>query len=190
MDKRSKSIGIYLPSMTIGGAEEVAKNLCKGFINIGYDVDLVLVEKRGKLIEEIPKDVNIIDLGSGRVSTSIMPLYKYIITNKPDYFYSMMTESNVISSILSTVICNHTEIILSEHNMISHSIHSNKDRLIFHIAKAVYPLADHIVTVSEGVKQDLVKNLGISSEKCSTIYNPLDIGHIQQEAKKQPAHPI
>lgn len=71
MSKRT-SIAIYLKSMSIGGAERVALNLCKGLVNRRYDVNLVLIEPTGDLLSDVPGEVSIIDLESSRVLTSFL----------------------------------------------------------------------------------------------------------------------
>jgi glycosyltransferase involved in cell wall biosynthesis len=62
------------------------------------------------------------------------------------------------------------------------------DGIIAHVAsstvrllmKALYPRADRIVAVSEGVGRDLVNNFGLSVEKIEVIYNCVNIEKVQQ----------
>ena len=41
-----------------------------------------------------------------------------------------------------------------------------------------------IISVSEGVKNDLVKNLGLESKDITTIYNPVDKDRLRELADK------
>ena len=44
--------------------------------------------------------------------------------------------------------------------------------------------ADHVVTVSEGVRQDLLDNFGVKPKKCTTIYNSCDLSAIRDDCLK------
>ncbi len=174
--------------MSVGGAERVALNLCKGFVNCGYDVDLVLVEATGDLLSEVPEDVSIIDLKSSRVLTSLPPLRRYLSSQQPDVLYSMMTEPNVAAIAAHYFTKADTKLIISEHNTLSISAESIKDQLIMRIAANVYPIADHVVAVSEGVRRDLYANTRLTSGTVSMIYNPIDVDAIRRQAVDQNEH--
>jgi len=176
------SVAIYLTSMSVGGAERVALNLCKGFVNRGYDVDLVLVEATGDLLFEVPDGVSIINLESSRVLTSLLPLRRYLSSRQPDVLYSMMTEPNLVAIAAHYSAKVDTRLIISEHNTLSISAESIKDKLVMHIAANIYPIADHVVAVSEGVQRDLYANTRLISGMVSMIYNPIDVDTIREQA--------
>jgi glycosyltransferase involved in cell wall biosynthesis len=181
-----QTIGIYLTSMTMGGAERVARNLCKGLVDSGYQVDLVLVEATGGLLNDLPDAVSVIDLNSSRVLRSLGPLREYLSTREPDILYSMMTEPNVVAVIAHRLASADSRLVVSEHNMLSHSSESVKDQLARAGAWTLYPLADDVVAVSEGVRDDLVANTRLSSADISVIYNPVDVEPIREQA----THPV
>src|SRR5699024_1135328 len=47
-----------------------------------------------------------------------------------------------------------------------------------------------VVSLSEGVKENLMKRYGVPSEKIRVIYNPVDLAHIHEAMKQQPQYPI
>jgi glycosyltransferase involved in cell wall biosynthesis len=183
-----KSIGIYLTSMTMGGAERVALNLCSGLSEQGYEVDLILVNATGKLLEDVPSNVSIVNLNAGRVARSIVPLRDYLSSQRPDVLYSMMTEPNIIALLARTLTSVETKLVISEHNMLSQSSSSLKDQFVRFGAWALYPLADDIVAVSEGVKRDLVENTRLDTDAITLIHNPVDVESIQSRAKEPVDH--
>lgn len=183
-----RSIGIYLTSMTIGGAERVALDLSSGLSNRGYDVDLVLMDASGDLLNEVPDDVSVVDLNANRVATSLLPLRQYLNSREPDILYSMMTEPNLIAIAASRLTTSDTRLVISEHNMLSQSSESIKDRLIACGAWASYPLADHAVAVSKGVRQDLVAQTRLRADSISTIYNPVRIDSIREKGTEPVNH--
>ena len=183
-----KSVGIYLTSMTMGGAERVALNLCSGLSKQGYDVDLVLVSATGKLLEEVPSSVSVVNLNAGRVASSIVPLRNYLSFQQPDVLYSMMTEPNIIALLARTLASAETKLVISEHNMLSRSSASLKDQFVKFGAWALYPLADDVVAVSKGVQRDLVENTRLDTDAVTIIYNPVDIESIQGRGKEPVDH--
>ena len=183
-----RSIGIYLTSMTIGGAERVALDLSIGLSDRGYDVDLVLVDASGDLLDEVPDDVSIVDLGASRVATSLLPLRRYLTSREPDVLYSMMTEPNLIAIAAHQLASTNTRLVISEHNMLSHSIDSIKDRLVTLGAWTSYPLADHAVAVSKGVRNDLLDKTRLKDDSISMIYNPVRVESIREQASEPVDH--
>ncbi len=183
-----RSIGIYLTSMTIGGAERVALDLSSGLSSRGYDVDLVLVDASGDLLDEVSADVSTVDLGARRVATSLLPLRRYLTSREPDVLYSMMTEPNLIAIAAHQLASTNTRLVISEHNMLSHSIDSIKDRLVTLGAWASYPLADHAVAVSKGVRNDLLDKTRLEDDSISMIYNPVRVELIREQASEPVDH--
>jgi len=186
--RETKSIGIYLTSMTIGGAERVALDLSIGLFDQGYDVDLVLVDASGDLLDEVPDNVSIVDLEAKRVATSLLPLRRYLISREPDVLYSMMTEPNLIAIAAHQLASTNTRLVISEHNMLSHSIDSLKNRFITLGAWASYPLADHAVAVSKGVRNDLLDKTRLEDDSISMIYNPVRVESIREQASEPVGH--
>lgn len=174
--------------MTMGGAERVALNLCKGLTERGYKVDLVLVQATGELLDQIPSEVTVINLDANRVLASVKPLRKYLSSREPDILYSMMTEPNVVSVVTHWIAATNTRLVLSEHNMLSRSSESFKDRLSKGGAWLLYPLADSVVAVSDGVRDDLVANTRLDYGDISMIYNPVDIEWIRERATEPVDH--
>ncbi len=181
-------ISIYLSSMCIGGAERVALNLCTGLCEKDYDVDLVLVNEQGTLIDEVPEEVRIIDLGSSRVLKSIVPLRRYLQTQEPDILYTMMTELNVAAVIAHRFTHSRTRLVISEHNTPTTSADGLKDKGLLRLLPFTYPYADHVVTVSDGVRDDLLDVVNLPDEDVSVIYNPIDIDRIRVKADEPLDH--
>jgi glycosyltransferase involved in cell wall biosynthesis len=85
-----------------------------------------------------------------------------------------MSHANVAAMLASILAQTKTKLILVEHNTLSvdkSKLFRGKFVPIF--MKWLYPYADNIVCVSEGVAQDLVSQLGLAKEKVKVIYNPV-----------------
>lgn len=174
--------------MTVGGAERVALDLAGGLSDQGYDVDLVLVEATGDLLKEVPQEVTVVNLESTRVAMSLLPLRRYITAREPDILYSIMTEPNLVAIAANGMAHANTTLVISEHNMLSLSTDSIKDRFISFGAWVSYLYTDHAVAVSEGVRQDLLDQTRILESKVTKIYNPVRVESIAVKASEPSDH--
>ncbi len=168
----TQTISLFIANLTIGGAERVVVNLSKGLSNEGYDVDIVLVEKKGKLLSDVPKSVNIVELGVDRVRYSAIPLARYFRSKQPKVFISFLTGSNVMATLGHLFAGKPSNLIVTEHNTqtMKQDTSSNRDRTL---AKYLYPYADHIVGVSEGVSENVSEWANVDRSAITTIYNPV-----------------
>ena len=54
-------VALLMPSALNGGVQRIMINLSKGFLNYGYDVDFLIADATGEMLNNIPKNCNIID---------------------------------------------------------------------------------------------------------------------------------
>jgi glycosyltransferase involved in cell wall biosynthesis len=188
LPKRKIKLIFFIHSMSGGGAERVLLNVLKYLDREKFNPLLVLINKRGELIEEIPGDVTIYDMAVRRNSISVntIPLlikfYRIIRTENPDVIFSFMWEQNLIACILNFFL--RIKIIVSEHASISNTFNdlfhsTSKKKLLYSLVRTLYGQADHILSVSAGLKEELI-NLGLSSAKISVIHNPVDLTLIEK----------
>ncbi len=70
-----------------------------------------------------------------------------------------------------------------------HSVLLNRKRRFRKLYSILFPVADRVVAVSEGVADTLALELGIPRERISRIYNPTDTAEITKLAHFVPDHP-
>ena len=56
-------------------------------------------------------------------------------------------------------------------------------------SKTLYPLADAVVAVSEGVAESVRQSLGVDAERLRTIYSPIPADRIRRLAQEKVTHP-
>mgnify|MGYP005854473083 CR=1 FL=1 len=187
-----RHIAIFLPSLRGGGAERVMVNLAKAFAKNNFQVDLVLAKAEGPYLSQIPDDIRIIDLNVSRVALSLFPLAMYLRKNKPLALISALNHANIIAILAAKVSLAKTKILVTEHSTLSRSLlhpANFRTKLMPLFMKFCYPLAYHVIAVSNGVADDLSKTLKLSRSKIKVIYNPVVTDDLFEKANEEVDHP-
>ncbi|BAZ12818.1 glycosyl transferase, group 1 family protein [Calothrix sp. NIES-4071] len=167
-------IAFFLPNLSGGGAEKVVINLLKEMSQLNLNVDLVVSNTEGPYLNQLPKQVRLVNLAREGVLKSVIPLSRYLKEYRPCVLISHMSHANVVAILASRFARTKTKLILVEHNTLS--VDKSKllrAKFVPMFMKWLYPYADNIVCVSEGVAEDLVFQLGLAKEKVKVIYNPV-----------------
>ena len=98
MNNRINTIFI-LPSFSGGGAERVALNLLIGLHNLGKTVGIIVFDNTGPLLQLLPDNVHIYNLGTLRLRRSFVPLIKKLrkLNPKVIFFYFRVCKCNSAS---------------------------------------------------------------------------------------------
>lgn len=60
-----------------------------------------------------------------------------------------------------------------------------KDTILNYLIKKLYKTADYVVTVSEGIRQEMIRDVDIEECRISTISNDVDIQYISEMSKEE-----
>jgi glycosyltransferase involved in cell wall biosynthesis len=189
-----EKVALFLPSLVGGGAERVMVNLANNMAAKGVHVDLVVANAQGAYRDQVSSNVNIIDFQSERSLASFPKLIGYLRYEKPKALISALEHTNVLAIWAKRLAFVPTKNIITEH--ISSSLISyaagytpSKLRATLYAMRFTYPLAYRIVTVSQGVADDLVQTIGISKNKLEVIYNPVLNEAMFEKAEQPIDHP-
>lgn len=187
-----KSIAIFLPSLSGGGAEHMMLILANEFSKMGYSVELVLAKYEGPYLNKVNPNVKIVNLKSKRVISSLIPLIRYLKTRKPEVLLSALNHANIIAIIAKFISGSKTNVVISERNNLSTVINNNKNlanSILVLLMKFFYPLAHATIAISHGVADDLSKTIGIKKDKISVVYNPAVTDDIREKSLENISHP-
>jgi glycosyltransferase involved in cell wall biosynthesis len=188
----NKHIAIFLPGLYDGGAERVMLNLASGMVNLGYKVDLVLVQVEGPFVDKVPDEVRVIELNKKHRSTlrtilSLPSFVRYLKQEQPKALLSGLNYANIIAVWAKLFARVPLRLSITEHNTFS----SEKKGfpplfrwVLYWLMKFSYQMADEIIAVSEGVADDLVKELGFQHGKVRVIYNPIITPELREKIKQ------
>ncbi|WP_052343618.1 glycosyltransferase [Bacillus massiliigorillae] len=170
-----------VPSLRGGGAEKVMVTLLKYLDRSKFTLILVLLSKEGKYIDDIPNDVETIDLKAVRVRHSFISLVKVIRKVKPDVVFSTQGHLNIGMIALKPFIGKRTKLIVREANTVSEIVKiAPKPKVWRMLYKFFYRRADVVICQSKYMMEDLLVNFKIPTEKLCHIYNPVDIKRIEK----------
>jgi len=164
---------IILPSFAGGGAERVVLSLLDNIDRNKFKVILIVQNKIGPLITNIPKE-NIINLNTVHFRFAFIKLIKVIKKNKPDIIFSTFPHITLPLIIIKNIFFNNSIFIVREPNMVGLSLkHAKFSILLKLLYKFLMPKADKIIVTSKAMENDLL-NRGISQSKLFLIHNPVD----------------
>ncbi|MCA9838054.1 MAG: glycosyltransferase [Trueperaceae bacterium] len=180
------------PEVLQSGIGRYAINLTKALSSLGVEVDLFLTRDQGDLIQQAPKEARLI-MGGGSTKKSLKRLHSYLREEKPDALITAHNHVNVSSIWVNRLALSPTRVMITLHTAMSkddHSLEPRKKRLIRELCRFSYPLADHIVAVSEAVADDTAQHLSLQRQKIAVAYNPVFSQAMLQRAEEAVSHPF
>ncbi len=172
----AKRISLILPDLGGGGAERVALTLAEDMLGAGHEVDLVLIGEGGALLPLVPPQARIIELRAARIRNALVPLVRYFRHRKPDAMQALMWPVTALAILARRLAGSPGRLVVSDHTTLSRHY---RGRGRFHrillkaTVRALYPLADARIMVSEAAADDLAGSTGIDRSSLTVIYNPV-----------------
>jgi len=155
------------------------------------DVDLVLVKAEGEYLSQLPQGVRLIDLGAHRTLAACPQFLRYIRKERPDVLLSALTPANLVALIAKMLFRSRLRVVIRQDSTFTEEFENGnlKERGVLRILKWSLPMADCILSVSEGVANDLRRLRPAASRKITTIYNPVVCHDICEKASIAVDHP-
>ena len=174
-DFKNKRVALVLPDLRGGGAEQVALQLGRAFLDRGLEVDFVLVQAAGELLGERPAASRLVDLGAPRFRSAWLPLHRYLRRERPDCLLPSMWPLTAIACLAARTARIGCRVIASEHTDFRPALEvSATDRAILRrFGRWLYGPAHLVVAVSSGVRDGLRDCVGLGPDRTAVIHNPL-----------------
>jgi glycosyltransferase involved in cell wall biosynthesis len=202
-----------------GGAERVVLTLANEFLARDIAVDLVMLHRDGPLQKYIPKKARLFDIHPVprwmfsisvlRGPRNLLPVLskkrnqrhairqapaisKYLRREQPSAVIASELPYNLASLLAREWSGKKIPVITREDCNINEYLASRKphDREIFRtLVRGLYPRADSLVAVSEGVSDSIRELVDVDSDHLRVIHNPIVSDSLQVKAFKQVDHP-
>lgn len=170
-----KRLALVLPNFGPGGAERVALRLAIDFAEAGHEVDLVLLERKGELLDLVPGYVNVVDLAAPRLRDGLRPLIRYLRARRPHAIQISMWPLTVIGILAALIARTGTRVVTSDHIVLTkqYGDRGRTFRAMRWSIRLFYPFADSRIIVSKRAAEDLAGFTGLDRESIEVVYNPV-----------------
>jgi N-acetylgalactosamine-N,N'-diacetylbacillosaminyl-diphospho-undecaprenol 4-alpha-N-acetylgalactosaminyltransferase len=187
MRSSSENIVFVINSLTAGGAERTLVDLLSYLEERlkGIGVHLVLLDVEDER-HAVPSYVqtHILDAKFNIFASTVL-LARLLRKLSPSVTVSFLNRSNC-ANVISSKILKYPCIISERVHTTSHFGTGTSAAINKSIVRLTYPFANQVIAVSDGVRDDLIANFGVSESKIRVIHNPVDIDRIQEKALEAP----
>ncbi len=192
MTNTNPRVAFFIGSFGGGGIERITARLAHSFVKLGVDIDLILNREETTHLWRMPTETRIINLKAPNLYMSLPGLVRYIKQERPNALLAADHYLNEIALLSKRIAGVPLQLVVAEHNQLSKTARNAtklKGKLAPLFARFLYPWADGIVAVSEGVAQDLARTASLPLESIQTIYNPVINDEMLTSAKEPLEHP-
>jgi len=194
MEGRIKLLFV-LPSLVTGGAEKVALNIAKFLKREKFLVKICLFEKKGELLGEVPKYIEVLNLKKRNrwsfpfLSFRIRKIMKYF---QPDIIVSWLWYATSVVAIANMFQRRKPPFFIAyePHNHKKDVLYEPFTSLKSFLINYSHKMTDLVITVSHGAAKDISRSYNLRHNSVKVIYNPIDIHSIQRLAKEKVTLPF
>ena len=186
-----RALAFFIQDLREGGAERSVARLLNGIVARKIPTDLLVVRKRGAFFDELDPRVNVIELPQRRTITSVFGVKRYIEERRPAALISSMTHTNVAAILANLLARPRVRLVVVEHNQFS-SNRTLKRGLVsvaYELVRWLYPRADVVAAVSEGVRDDLARVTDLPAGSIAVLHNPVVTNGLEAAASTAIGHP-
>ncbi|MHB8773437.1 MAG: glycosyltransferase [Syntrophales bacterium] len=183
-----------IPALTGGGAERVMLHLLRNIDRDTFEPGLVLFEKRGTFLSELPPDIRVQALRHGKSRYGLqwlifLKLARLLRREKPDAVVSFMWYPNVVTLLATFLSRTKTAVIISERTSTALYESRFQQALRTLAIRFFYPYADRIIVPSAALGRQLAGARRSLAENIRIIRNPVDRERIVESAGAEVDHP-
>jgi hypothetical protein len=184
---------IFLPSLAGGGAERVMLQLAVALQQQGVPVELWLAQASGPYLADVPLQVPVRQLGGAGVLRSLVPLVACVRRRRPRVLLAAMTHANVVA-LLAVVLAvprgrGRPRVVISERAAPGALLRAEgplQAAVLRLLMRWLYPSAAAVISVSEGVGEELRTLVPLPVARIKAIANPIDVPALRAAAAQPP----
>lgn len=165
-----------LPSLEGGGAERVAINLANTWASWGYQVEFLLMERRGELLDDVDQTIAIHSLDCKRFHQVPLRLARYLRHRKPYFILVHMWPLTSAAVLAWRLAGKQSKLFLCEHTSLSNHVKQDLTtplplvQMFLHLS---HTRANGVAAVSTGAAKDLAQLAGLREQQVAVIHNPV-----------------
>lgn len=186
---------MLISSLQLGGAERQIVDISNYLSRIGFDVHLGILRGGVSEFYELEKSINVLPglISGGRTKiermlskfSAIVRLRSYLVKHEIDHIVSALDEANVVGSILSRSRSRVVTFVALQVYILG-NIKKTKNAWERLLMRSALRRADKVISVSSLVERSLIREIGLSRDKISTIGNFVSMRTISDRRKEPP----
>jgi len=165
-----------IPSLQGGGAERVAINLANTWVSWGHQVEFLLMERRGELLDAVDQNIAIHSLDCRRIHQVPWRLARYLRHRQPCVTLVHMWPLTSAAVLAWRLARKQGHIFLCEHTSLSNHVKQDLRTplpLVQMLLRLSHTRATGVVAVSTGAAKDLAQLADLSEQHVAVIHNPV-----------------
>lgn len=168
-----------LPRMVSGGVERVTLHLIAEFQRSGHECALALRRAFGEFLPEARALTSVYEVAPTGLYQFIPRLARLIRRWQPTHVVTAFADIGMLTLLAMRFAGTSARWVHGVHNTHapvtarSGALGVTRYWLDSQFARFVYPRADAIVAVSEGVRDEIIRQFGMAPDRVHTIYNPV-----------------
>lgn len=189
---RQRGVALFIPSLQIGGAERSMVDLANALVEEDLPVHLLVSSSGGPYHKRVAPEVKLVDFANSRTLRSIIPLARYLRTQRPEVLISALDHANIVALIAARLAAVPVKTVVTLRMAISEAQEDTAGRSYLippRWLRLFYPQASSIVAVSHGVADNYARYANLSRDKIEVIYNPVIMKGSLAAAQQPCSHP-
>ena len=173
-------VSFFIPNFNGGGAENSACELANEFVKNNINTEIITLKDTGPTKKILTNKVKIKSLNTKKMIFSLLKFVHYIKKSKPNFIITNLNHSSFIALISKKLFKLKYKTIITFVNKINLSINpKNIINLIYVLLiRILIDQNTKIVTITEGIKNDLIKYWNFKPNMITVIYPPSNIENI------------
>lgn len=177
MEMVNKNILFYLFSVNGRGQSKVLIEIAAGLADVGYQVIFCCARLDDPVfINRYREKIRVVVFNSASRIISAWKLKKLVDNVKADILITGGTDNNCIAVMVSKLSAWKPVTIISEHTSLLQTVKNSKrvaSKILPAAARWFYPNADVLVSVSNSLNNELLKNIKVKCANTKVLYNPV-----------------
>jgi len=190
--RQARPIAVFLSFSGAGGVERMVVNLVGGLVDLGRQVDLVVMRAEGPHLVELPPEVRLVRLGVRHSLLAPPALARYLRRTRPRALLAAKDRAGRAAVLGRALAGTDTRIVLRLGTNLSTAMAGRPALarwLRYWPIRRLYPRVDQIVAVSQGVAEDTAEIARIPRERILVIRNPVITPKLPELARAPCPHP-
>ena len=181
---RHTRVLFLIPTLHGGGAERVVTALLRHLDRSRFKPALAVVDTREAVfLNDVPDDVEFIDLGCRRVRYALPKIVALIWKRRPDVVFSTLGHLNLALAMLRPLLPRHPRYIARETTVVSQALVAYRNPWLWRwMYRCFLGNHDAMVCQSQALLDDLVANYAFPKERTVLIHNPVDVERVRRLA--------